>query len=142
LSCIERVAIHLLLYRDAVIELLDLGYQYIALGGLARVQTKPLYPIMRAIAPVLKEDTDVHLFGVARDTIGNEMQVLREMGVTSFDSASYLRRAWLDTTENYYTEDGTRYIALRISPVHESRSRVKKLLSEGITTIEHLRKKA
>jgi hypothetical protein len=68
------------------------------------------------------------------------MQVLREMGVTSFDSASYLRRAWLGATENYYTEDGTRYIALRISPVNESRQRVKKLLSEGITTIDHLKK--
>jgi hypothetical protein len=127
-------------YRDAVAELLELGYQYVALGGIARTPTRDIREIMRAVAPVLKEDTDLHLFGVARDRDGNEMQIFREMGVTSFDSATFLRRAWLGTTENYYTEDGTRYIALRISPVNEARGRVKKLLSQGVTTIERLKK--
>jgi len=128
-------------YRDAVAELLEVGYQYIALGGVARVQTRYINEILEAVVPVLRENTDLHLFGVARDRIGDEMQHFRELGVTSFDSASYLRKAWLGTTENYYTENGTRYIAIRISPVDEARGRTKKLLSQGTTTLEQLKKR-
>ena len=126
-------------YRDAVAELLECGYQYMALGGLARAQTKEIYEIMQAVCPVLKEDTDVHLFGVARDRVGSEMEVFHELGVTSFDSATYLRRAWLSDTTNYFTEDGRRYAALRISPVYESNPRVRKLVAEGLATIEQLK---
>jgi hypothetical protein len=30
-------------YRNAVAELLECGYQFVALGGLARAQTKEIY---------------------------------------------------------------------------------------------------
>jgi hypothetical protein len=127
-------------YKKAVIELLEWGYQYIALGGLARTQTKAIYGILEAVAPVLQTDTDLHLFGIARDREGDEMQRFRELGVTSFDSASYLRRAWMSDTTNYITEDGKQYTALRISPVYPSSSRVKKIIEEGLATFEQLQK--
>jgi hypothetical protein len=127
-------------YRDSVVELLDCGYQFVALGGLARAKTEEIYQIMKEISPFLKEDTDLHLFGVARDREGNEMRVFRELGVTSFDSATYLRRAWMSATTNYFTEDGGRYAALRISPVYESSPRVRKLVAEGIATVNQLKK--
>lgn len=127
-------------YRDAVVELLEWGYTYIALGGIARTQTRDIYDILEAVAPVLQEDSDLHLLGVARDRDGDEMQRFRELGATSFDSASYLRRAWLSDTANYLTPDGGRYTALRISPVSASRPRVKQMIAEGRATYVQLQK--
>ena len=80
-------------YKEVVVELLNWGYQYIGLGGLTRANTHEIYDVVKAIAPVLREDTDLHLFGVARDRECEEMEMFRRLGVTSFDSASYLRRA-------------------------------------------------
>ncbi|GCE23221.1 tRNA-guanine transglycosylase DpdA [Dictyobacter kobayashii] len=127
-------------YRDAVVELLECGYKFVALGGLARAKTEEVYKIMKEVSPFLKEDTDLHLFGVARDREGDEMRMFRKLGVTSFDSATYLRRAWMSATTNYFTEDGGRYAALRISPVYESSPRVRTLISEGLATVEELKK--
>lgn len=125
-------------YRDAVVELLEWGYTYIGLGGLARAKTEEIMAILKLIAPVLHPETDLHLFGVARDREGDEMEIFRKLGVTSFDSASYLRRAWMSATTNYFTEDGDRYAALRISPVYASSPRVKKIMADGIATIDRL----
>jgi hypothetical protein len=127
-------------YRGAVVELLGWGYKYIGLGGLARAKTEEILEILKAIAPVLQEDTDVHLFGVARDREGEEMRWFRRLGVTSFDSASYLRRAWMSANTNYFTEDGGRYAALRISPVYPSSPRVRSIIADGLATFEQLQK--
>jgi hypothetical protein len=125
-------------YKQAVAELLDWGYQYVALGGLARTKTEEIYAILEEVAQVLSQDTDLHLFGVARDREGPEMLHFRQLGVTSFDSASYLRRAWLSANTNYFTEDGGRYAAIRISPVYPSSPRVRSLLADGIASFEQL----
>jgi len=127
-------------YKRAVIELLDWGYQYVALGGLARTKTEEISKILEAVEPVLSQDIDLHLFGVARDREGSEMRHFRRLGVTSFDSASYLRRAWMSANTNYFTEDGGRYAALRISPVYPSSPRVKSILADEIATFEQLKK--
>lgn len=127
-------------YKHAVAELLDWGYQYIALGGLARTKTEKIYAILEVVAPVLSQDTDLHLFGVARDREGSEMRDFQKLGVTSFDSASYLRRAWMSANTNYFTEEGGRYAALRISPVYPSSPRVRSLLADGVATFDQLQK--
>lgn len=127
-------------YKRAIEELLDWGYQYVALGGLARAKTEEIYAILEAVAPVLSEDTDLHLFGVARDREGPEMLHFRQLGVTSFDSASYLRRAWMSANTNYFTEDGGRYAAIRISPVYPSSPRVRGLLADGVANFEQLQR--
>ncbi|MFL5664449.1 MAG: hypothetical protein ACJ8BW_24345 [Ktedonobacteraceae bacterium] len=41
---------------------------------------------------------------------------------------------------NYFTEDGGRYAALRISPVYPSSPRVKSILADGIATFEQLQR--
>ena len=87
----------------------------------------------RAVAQRFR--TDHHEVVIGRD----EMQRFRELGATSFDSASYLRRAWLSDTANYITPDGGRYTALRISPISDSRPRVKKMIAEGRATFEQLK---
>jgi hypothetical protein len=124
-------------YRDAVAELLAWGYEYVALGGLARAPTARIIEVLEAVAPVLRAEADLHLFGVARDR-GEEMAQFRRLGVTSFDSASPLRQAWLNTTSNYHTLPGKRYSALRVFPVTATHPRVKKLLAAGTSTLADL----
>ena len=110
------------------------------MGGLARAKTEDIYAVLEAVAPILSENTDLHLFGVARDREGPEMLHFRQLGVTSFDSASYLRRAWMSANTNYFTEDGGRYAALRISPVYPSSPRVRSLLADNVASFEQLQK--
>lgn len=117
-------------YQHAVGELLEGGYQYIALGGLARTPTAKIIEVLEAVAPLLREDTDLHLFGVARLSAVTDFH---RLGVTSFDSASPLRQAWLDSARNYHTLDGRRYSALRILPVSVSHPKVKRLCARGIS---------
>jgi len=70
---------------------------------------------------------DIHLFGLARLNAVKDMATL---GVTSVDSASPLRRAWLGGKDNYWTPDNKHYRAIRIPEAGKS-FRAKRMVSEG-----------
>lgn len=124
-------------YAAAVQELIQMGYDYIALGGLARAQNSEILPILEAIHPHLQSHVRMHLFGVARiDTI----PAFRHLGVTSCDSASPLRQAWLGVTANYHAMTGKRYAAIRVPPVANNGLRVKKLVAAGVADLPTLHK--
>ncbi|MFG0216646.1 tRNA-guanine transglycosylase DpdA [Brevibacillus porteri] len=117
-------------FRKAVQHLINLGYDYIALGGLAREQSEKIYEILKEISPYIpNEKFRMHLFGVARDM--RTMRSFHKLGVTSFDSSSPLRRAWLGTGHNYHAADGKHYTAIRIPEAKETAGRVKKMIEEG-----------
>lgn len=121
-------------FRKAVEHLIRLGYDYIALGGLAREQSEKIYEILKEISPVIpNSDFRMHLFGVARDI--KTMRSFLKLGVTSFDSSSPLRRAWLGTGHNYHTPE-KHYTAIRIPEAKETAGRVKKMISAGDGSIE------
>jgi hypothetical protein len=124
-------------YKEAVESLLDMGYTYIAIGGLTRSQTPDILRVLRAVHEVLKQSQSrigVHLFGVARL---NTMLEFCKSGVTSFDSASHLRRAWLGASSNYILPNGKGYAALRV-PQSDRSPRVKQILAKGHVTLEEL----
>jgi hypothetical protein len=79
----------------------------------------------------------MHLFGVGRL---NAVPVFRHLGVTSFDSASPLRKAWLDSAANYHTFDGKTYAAIRIPNVDRAGVRIKRLLEAGVSDRETLKR--
>ena len=106
-----------------------MGYDYIALGGLARAQSREIIEILKEVRPHLKQDTRLHLFGVARI---DAIPVFRHLGITSFDSASPLRRAWLGSGANYHTDTKKMYTAVRIPPVDGHGVRVKRLVEAGV----------
>jgi hypothetical protein len=117
-------------FREAVQHLISLGYDYIALGGLAREQSERIYEILKEISPIIPNSTfRMHLFGVARDV--TTMSSFHKLGVTSFDSSSPLRRAWLGTGHNYHTISGKHYTAIRIPEAKETAGRVKKMILDG-----------
>jgi hypothetical protein len=95
------------------------------LGGLARATSKEIIEILKAIHPHLQPHVRIHLFGVARISA---IPVLRHLGVTSFDSASPLRRTWLGSGANYHTLGTKMYSAVRIPPVSRHGVRIKHVI--------------
>ncbi|MEO0374098.1 MAG: tRNA-guanine transglycosylase DpdA [Cyanobacteria bacterium P01_A01_bin.17] len=75
-------------YAESVKENIRVGYDYIALGGLARAQSREIIEILKEIRPHLKADTRLHLFGVARI---DAIPVFRHLGIKAGDSQSLVR---------------------------------------------------
>jgi hypothetical protein len=123
-------------YAESVKENIRMGYDYIALGGLARAQSREIIEIMQEVRPHLTPNTRLHLFGVARI---NAIPVFRHLGITSFDSASPLRRAWLGSGANYHTASSKMYTAVRIPPVDGHGVRVKRLIEAGVAERDDLK---
>lgn len=122
-------------YVQSVKNLIDMGYQHISLGGLAFSPNEEIYEILANIAPILPEYMEVHLFGAARlDSI----QTFNRLGVTSFDSTTFLRQAWMSAKNNYFTLDGNKYAAIRVPQANPSSRKIKNLLESGQFTLEFL----
>ncbi len=105
-------------YAHSVENLLKMGYTYIAIGGIARLNVLQIRDVLRATHEVVREfksrssnEIQFHLFGVAKLSLINE---LPRYGVASIDSASYLRKAWLRSGQNYFAPDGKWYTAIRV----------------------------
>jgi len=97
-------------YRRAVEGLVQMGYRHIALGGLVRTPTTAVLKILHGLVDVFPPGLQVHLFGVNRPEFAPEFV---RLGVTSFDSASRLRRAWMDGRRNYFLGEDT-FTAIRV----------------------------
>ena len=121
-------------YADSVKAYQEMGYTYIALGGLVRSTSDAILQILNEIDKIRKPETRLHLFGVARPDALEEMQ---RLGIASIDSASFLRRAWLGATSNYFAPD-QRYAAIRI-PQPEKSPKAKKIIQSGKATFEELK---
>jgi hypothetical protein len=126
-------------YESSVKTLISQGYDYIALGGLVQYGDKDLMRILKKISPYLN-GRDLHLFGVLRPSRIKEFE---KLGVTSFDSASYFRKAWLRSGQNYLSPDGSWYSAIRI-PYSGNKNLVEKAKQQNIsqTKLEELEKNA
>lgn len=105
-------------YADIAREYVGAGYRYIALGGLVRKKDDDILQIVDAITsainqsvPVSSTKVRVHLFGVLRKEL---LPRLKDLGVASFDSGSYLRKAWLRSDKNYLSSSNKWYSAVRV----------------------------
>jgi hypothetical protein len=124
-------------YAAAVKAYIEMGYEYIGLGGLARAGSLEILEILKSIRPHLTPKTRMHLFGVGRL---NTIPAFRHLGVTSFDSASPLRKAWLDSAANYHTLTGKTYAAVRIPKAEGSGVRIKRLIDAGVSDLETIKR--
>ena len=108
-------------FGDMFVKYVDMGYEYVALGGLVPKRTEELLRILREIKRRRQElrgasGIRLHLFGVMREELVPE---LLNLGVASFDSASYLRKAWLRSEKNYLSCEHDWYAAIRV-PFHKN----------------------
>ena len=106
-------------YSEAAEALVGMGYEYIAIGGLARSSTREIERILTAVSRTVAGRARLHVFGVARAAL---LQLLLTLGIASADSAAPLRQAWLSAKANYYTEDGGAFAAIRIPEAREGRA--------------------
>lgn len=109
------------LYAEAVRQLVEIGYDHLALGGLARSGDRTIREVLNAVSPELHDGIELHLFGIARLSL---IPDLLRYGVTMVDSAAPIRRAFLGRNEdNYWTADGERYAAIRIPDATSKRAK-------------------
>ena len=113
-------------YQLSIEELQAMGYRRIALGGLVPLKTTDLVEVVAAASDIRLPDTQFHLLGVTRT---EHIPEFARYGVTSFDSTSPFRQAFMDDRDNYYTFDRT-YVALRIPQVDGNPS-MKKRVAAG-----------
>jgi len=123
-------------YAKQVSAYAEMGYQTIAIGGLVPRSDREVAEIAtaveraRAALPAsLRNDLWIHLFGIYRPKI---QPALREARIDSFDSATYFRKAWLRSSQNYLAADGSWYAAVRV-PVTSDVRTLRRLRSSGLS---------
>lgn len=104
-------------YVKATRAVLDMGYQYIGIGGVAGSSEAVIEEIVSAVGNTITEferdhntRIDVHIFGFAKT---GAFETIGRSGVTSFDSASMLRAAWTGG-RNYHLDGERQYDAIRV----------------------------
>jgi hypothetical protein len=104
-------------YVSAAEEVLEYGYRYVGIGGVAGSPVHDVRRIVKDVGKTIKEferahDTrvDAHVFGFAKT---EAFEAIGRSGMTSFDSASMLRSAWTGD-ENYRLDSDEGYDAIRV----------------------------
>jgi hypothetical protein len=104
-------------YVEALDAVLEMGYQYVGIGGVAGTTEEVVKEIVSAVGNRItafeQEHTtriDSHVFGFAKT---GAFETVGRSGVSSFDSASMLRAAWTGG-DNYHVDADRRYDALRV----------------------------
>jgi hypothetical protein len=100
-------------YRHSFEALQEMGFRYIALGGLVPLKTREILEILEACGPKRRKTVRIHLLGVTRP---DSIPAFAGFGVVSFDSTSPLRQAFKDSKDNYYSLDRT-FMAVRVPQV-------------------------
>jgi len=111
-------------YVECTHRYIDMGYKHIALGGLVPRTDAAIIEICSAVrgaiqsrTRTLRKNVWIHLFGILRPKI---QPVFRSLGISSFDSASFLRKAWLRSDQNYLSPDGSRWFSTIRIPISGS----------------------
>jgi hypothetical protein len=119
-------------YARSVAQLQAMGYRRIGLGGMVPLKTPEVLTCLEAVAAERYTETRFHLFGVTR--CERAPQFLR-YGVSSFDSTSPLKQAFMDDRDNYYTPRRT-YIAVRVPQVDKHLKLRRRILAGEVDQAE------
>lgn len=114
----------------------EMGYRHLAIGGLVPMGDAAIVQVVEAVSEAvgrLSQRPWIHLFGIFRPRLQSRF---RELGIDSFDSASYFRKAWLRSDQNYLSRDGRWYAAIRVPMTSDARTR--KRLAESNSDISAL----
>ncbi|MCH6470681.1 hypothetical protein L0M17_11955 [Sinomonas sp. 5-5] len=100
-------------YADSVKRLQEMGYTRIALGGMVPLKTRDVLQCLYEINEIRSPATELHLLGLTRV---DAMETFAQLGVTSIDSTSPFRQAFMDERKNYHTADRA-FAAIRVPQV-------------------------
>lgn len=126
---------------EAAKSLEDMGYRYLAIGGLVPLKVEQIHEVLLELRATIKPETNIHLLGFAK---AERIHEFTNYGITSFDSTSPLIRAFKDAKANYYLENLTEkldyYTAIRIPQAIEN-PRLMQGIKRGVLSSEELQKK-
>lgn len=112
--------------QSAAIGLVEMGYTYIAIGGLVPLDVDQCEEIVAAVKGVIPKEIKIHLFGFAK---AKQLDRFLKYDITSFDSTSPLIRAFKDNKFNYYSPK-EHYTAIRV-PSSDGTAAMKRKISSG-----------
>jgi hypothetical protein len=118
-------------YVRSVLALIEMGYRHIGVGGLVFRTDHEVAQIVQAISRVRSQHRKsvwLHLFGIFRPKL---QRLFAELDIQSFDSASYFRKAWLRSDQNYLGVNGNWYAAIRVPASRDGRNQ-RKLERAGV----------
>ncbi|KAB2588171.1 tRNA-guanine transglycosylase DpdA [Streptomyces arboris] len=119
-------------YAHSVKQLQEMGYQRIALGGMVPLKSHEILSCLRAIDDIRSPETQLHLLGINRV---DSMEQFARHGVTSFDSTSVFRQAFMDDRNNYHTATDS-YTAIRVPQVDGNPALKRLILSGNVSQAE------
>lgn len=129
-------------YIKQLFEYIEMGYSSIAFGGLVPRNDRDIEDILirlvkarKTMPRAINGGLWIHLFGVFRPKI---QAAVRQAGISSFDSATYFRKAWLRSGQNYLGVDGKWYAAIRVPTTSDPRT-LARLKASGLP-IKELRR--
>ena len=119
----------------------EMGYKYLAIGGLVPLKVDVIHRILKQLREVIKPETNIHLLGFAK---ADHIQNFTDYGITSFDSTSPLIKAFKDEKNNYFLANGKGgldyYTAIRI-PQAMQNIRLMQGIKRGIFGAEDIQQK-
>lgn len=113
-------------YADSVARLQEMGYKRIALGGMVPLKTPEIIACLQRISEERKDGVNFHLLGITRI---DSMERFVKYHVSSFDSTSAFRQAFMDERNNYHTADDS-FMAIRVPQV-DGNLTLKKMILAG-----------
>ena len=122
-------------YAQNVAQYCEMGYRHLAIGGLVPLTDVMIEKIVQAVSAAADKQQKrpwLHLFGIYRPKLQRRFQ---ELSIDSFDSASYFRKAWLRSDQNYIGADGKWYAAIRVPMTGDPRTR-RRLQHAGVDISE------
>ncbi|MCP5495889.1 MAG: hypothetical protein H7A23_15150 [Leptospiraceae bacterium] len=134
-------------YAKQLPEYIEAGYTHVAIGGLVPRSDAEIIKIIQELnkvrqnlRPGIQEKLWIHLFGIFRPNI---QEFIQSSKIASFDSATYFRKAWLRSNQNYLGNNGEWYSAIRVPMTSDPRT-IKRLKTSGlsISKLEVLEQKA
>lgn len=118
--------------------LVQMGYTYLAIGGMVPLKSNQIRNCLRAIRAAIPSETRIHVLGFAK---ADDIESFLEFNITSFDTTSPLIRAFKDDKQNYYlpASDGRLkyYTAIRV-PQSIENTRLQRLVKRGAFRAEDL----
>ena len=111
-------------------KLVDIGYNYIGLGGLVGQPVEYVKSIITELRSTIPNYIKIHIFGF---TAINKLDKFVGLGVSSFDSTSPMLKAFKDDKSNYYVDSSNKYIAIRVPKVFENRKIRQKIQSGALS---------
>lgn len=122
---------------SAAVDLIKMGYKYLALGGMVPLNSKQIMSALNAVREVIPKETKLHILGFAK---ANTCEEFLGKGIDSIDTTSPLLQAFKDVRRNYHvvTAEGYDFFgAIKIPPALENNG-LKKLVQSGQIDLELL----